>query len=783
MKVKRSLLYLALGVLVAGSFLSVVATEILWGSRQLVNEPLHSTMEAVGALAALLMALLLLERASEKYGARNFLLAMGFLSMGIIDSFHMVFPPGHGFVLLYSLGNLAGSTWFILIYLSHFISERYGAWKRQITWVIAGSSILTGFLVLLFSEMLPAMVQRGEFTTIPMVINVLAGALFIAAAGRLLFDFHRTDDVESYLFACMATAFGLAGLMFAYSSIWSATWWSLHTARLLAFVLVLGFIVRRYQLTVSDLRMALAKQKQAEEEIQHNYDTQTAVNSLLRLSLEDIPLDQIVQRALDLVLSIPWLVLESKGAIFLVEDDSNVLVMKAQRGLAKPLLKKCARVPFGKCLCGRAALTQELQFADRVDDRHETRYEGILPHGHYCVPIVSSGKTLGVINTYIREGDRRNQRNEDFLTAIADTLAGVIERKRVEQDLSIKNRAIASSISAIAIADPKWKLKYVNDAFVKLWGYDNGSEILGKPTEDLWQMDKMTLKALDALHRKGLWMGEMVAKRGDGSSFDVLVSANVVKDETGKHICMMASSIDITERKRLEQLRDEFVRTVSHELRTPLASMRESVSLVLDGTTGKINRNQRHFLLIAQRNIDRLARLINDLLDMARIEAGKVAIERQPVEISDLAREVLETFRPQAKEKGIILKAECPHVGCNVSADRDRIAEVFTNLIDNALKFTDKGTITISGEDKGKYLQISVADTGRGIPNDKLENIFDKFEQVGRKTGPGPAGTGLGLAICKGIIEAHGGKIWVESEAGRGSKFIFTLPKRAKGKT
>lgn len=179
----------------------------------------------------------------------------------------------------------------------------------------------------------------------------------------------------------------------------------------------------------------ISEEKQTKDELQRNYDTQNVLNSLLNLSLEDVPFEELLRRTLDLILSIPWLTLESRGGIFLVEDEPKVLVMKAQNRLAEPIQKACARVPFGRCLCGRAALTQEIQFADHVDERHETRYEGIIPHGHYCVPILFAGKTLGMINTYIKEGHGSEQREKEFLTAVANTLAGILVRKQAAEEL------------------------------------------------------------------------------------------------------------------------------------------------------------------------------------------------------------------------------------------------------------------------------------------------------------------------------------------------------------
>jgi signal transduction histidine kinase/CBS domain-containing protein len=179
---------------------------------------------------------------------------------------------------------------------------------------------------------------------------------------------------------------------------------------------------------------------------------QAVINSLLHQSLEDISLDHLLKRALDLILSIPWLSFEKQGSIFIVENDPNTLVMKAESGLSGPTKRSCARLPFGKCLCGRAAATQEIQFADCIDRRHEIRYDGLTSHGHYCVPICYEGETIGVINIYVREGHQRSQREEAFLTAVANTLAGIIMRKRLAEELVQSERlaAVGQTVAGLA---------------------------------------------------------------------------------------------------------------------------------------------------------------------------------------------------------------------------------------------------------------------------------------------------------------------------------------------
>jgi PAS domain S-box-containing protein/putative nucleotidyltransferase with HDIG domain len=172
---------------------------------------------------------------------------------------------------------------------------------------------------------------------------------------------------------------------------------------------------------------------EAGENLQRSYDKQKVITSLLQFSLEDIPLEILLKRALDLLHTISWLALESKAGVFLVEDQREVLGLTAQKGLTAPIQAACRRVPFGRCLCGLAASTRKIQFADGLDKRHVIHYEGIAPHGHYCVPILSGKRLLGVLNLYVKAGHRRSPQEEEFLAAIANTLANIIMRRDAEK--------------------------------------------------------------------------------------------------------------------------------------------------------------------------------------------------------------------------------------------------------------------------------------------------------------------------------------------------------------
>jgi len=185
--------------------------------------------------------------------------------------------------------------------------------------------------------------------------------------------------------------------------------------------------------SIDNLHREISERKKAEQEMLHISQARAVLNKLLSLSLRNLTLEEILEQAIDCITSTSWLGFESKGAIFLVEDEPEVLVMKAQRGLLTPSQTTCARVPFGQCICGRTALSRKVEFVDCMDERHENRYGGISNHGHYCVPILFAGKVLGVINMYVKAGLPYSEKDEDFLCAVAAVVAGIINRKRVEQ--------------------------------------------------------------------------------------------------------------------------------------------------------------------------------------------------------------------------------------------------------------------------------------------------------------------------------------------------------------
>ena len=235
------------------------------------------------------------------------------------------------------------------------------------------------------------------------------------------------------------------------------------------------------------------------------------------------------------------------------------------------------------------------------------------------------------------------------------------------------------------------------------------------------------------------------------------------------------------ELRKLDKLKSHFVSTASHELRTPLTAIKEGMAIVTDGTAGPLNEEQKDFLNMVKRNVDRLVRLINNLLDFQKLEAKKMEFKITEGDINELIKEVVKEMSPSIKNKGLEFTVSLAKNTPKVNFDRDRIVEVLTNLINNAIKFTKKGSIAISSSKKFKNtICISVSDTGIGIKREDVDKLFKGFSQLSREEGLAIGGTGLGLVISKKIVEAHCGKMMFESEYGKGSTFSFLLPIKEK---
>jgi PAS domain S-box-containing protein len=242
-----------------------------------------------------------------------------------------------------------------------------------------------------------------------------------------------------------------------------------------------------------------------------------------------------------------------------------------------------------------------------------------------------------------------------------------------------------------------------------------------------------------------------------------------------KPYAVVVSMDDVTERFALDQLKSQFVSMVSHELRTPLTAIRGALRLITSGALGELPPKASEMVEMADSNTERLVRLVNDILDLQRMESGADELHVQPCTDEDLFEQVSGLMGPLAREAGVTLAVR--PAGVSLVADRDRLIQTLSNLVSNAVKFSEDGDrVILAARLDGDRVHFNVSDNGRGIPSDKLESIFGRFQQVEASDSRAKGGTGLGLAICKEIVERHGGSIRVESELGSGSTFAFTIP-------
>lgn len=340
---------------------------------------------------------------------------------------------------------------------------------------------------------------------------------------------------------------------------------------------------------------------------------------------------------------------------------------------------------------------------------------------------------------------------------------------------------------AVLVADLKGVIRVANRAACLLLGYDE-AELHGLPFPAITEGPGGPVLSLQALLRGDGTVRdhEMGWRTKRAKRVDVSVSASVLRGrDTAVGVVYVA--LDITERKRaaealqaanarmkeLAAIKDEFVAKVSHELRTPLTAIKEGISLMLDGALGAVNVEQHEFLAMVDQNIDRLTELISNMLDLSKIEAGRLRLLRRRVAMASLVDMTITSFKALAGQRTVRLEpAQVPHV----FADTNRLLQVLGNLLSNAVKFTaDTGTVTFRLDQKNGHVFVSVHDDGVGIAEDEVPKLFEKFSQVG----PGSSratGTGLGLALCKELVELHKGRIAVASRPGQGSTFTFSVP-------
>ncbi len=338
-------------------------------------------------------------------------------------------------------------------------------------------------------------------------------------------------------------------------------------------------------------------------------------------------------------------------------------------------------------------------------------------------------------------------------------------RKLIEDELEISEQRLRSiienSADGIMIIDQDGTVRFVNPATERLFDR-SAKDFIGKPF---------------AIPLTGGETAEITIEQSNRRQLTVEIRVTDIRWEG--RAAYLATLRDVTARKELEKCKDDFIGTVSHEMRNPLAVLRVGIGQIKDGIPGPVNEDQLEILSITLREIDRLARLVDNLLDLSKIESGRIDFNRTLFDYRSLISDAQAEFRRTAEEKGLRLVADTPSEPILLYGDFDRLFQVLTNLVGNAFKFTPTGgQVSITAAMAQDEIECSVTDTGIGIPEKYIDTIFDKFIQCSYPNTGDAQGSGLGLAITRELVELHGGRIWVESKPEQGARFIFRIPSR-----
>ncbi len=486
------------------------------------------------------------------------------------------------------------------------------------------------------------------------------------------------------------------------------------------------------------IKIALYNSK-AEKELELQYLIQSVLNTILGISLEPITLTEQMDRILDTIITLPWLKLESKGSIFLVEENEEILDLKVHKGFSKELLVACSKVPFGTCLCGRAAVSRKVVFSDCIDDRHDITFAKMTQHGHFCVPIMLTGKLLGVINLYLKEGHKKNDMEEEFLISVSNTLAGVIARRSAEEALAKLKREqeliLHSAGEGIFGLDRNGLISFVNPAATKMIGW-NPEELLGKKQHDIIHhtntneiacyMDKCNIYRTFFDGKVYRVDGE-VFWRKDGTSFPVEYVSTPIFDE--KHSLMGAVVVfnDTSMRKQAEekqaQLLDELKRTnenlrfsqekiiqseklaalgqlvsgVAHEINTPIGNSVMSASHLQDRTREIVDLFEQNKLSkskldsyfstatedsdIILKNLLRSSAMIKSF---KMVSGDQTSQQRRRFKLKEYLEDIIMSLLPTLKKTSHEIQIHCDE---EMELDNypGAFAQIITNLVMNAV--------------------------------------------------------------------------------------------------
>ncbi len=503
-------------------------------------------------------------------------------------------------------------------------------------------------------------------------------------------------------------------------------------------------------------------------------------------------------------------------AIWLV-DEKDYLYIVASYNVPKAYIEfsesKEGKVKKTEGAVGRAFLTQKPYLCKSLTDPHTPEHyvreilkEKIKIGGILCVPLIVRGNSIGVLNFYFPKPRESVPETEiNLITIIANQIAGLVENSRMYQGLKKraeelnearqsltniledveeargkaeeeKNKTLAiinNFVDGLLVFDKEGKLSLINPQAEHFFDI-RSRDAIGRPIFELSAFPTLTpLINLIGEEIKGVFRKELSVK--ERMTLEISTISMISGEERLGALVILH---DITREKKIEQIKTEFVSLAAHQLRTPLSAIKWTIRMILDGDLGPITKEQGEFIEKAYQSNERMINLIGDLLDVTRIEEGRYLFKPILTDFEPIVQFVVNSYQEEIKRKGMKFQLEKPEKKLpQVQVDVEKIKLAIQNIIENAIKYTPPGGgIKVLLKYNKKEIEFQARDSGVGIPKDQQDRVFGKFFRASNVIKMETEGSGLGLFIAKNIIEAHGGKIWFESEEGKGTTFYFSLP-------
>ncbi|MBI3271666.1 MAG: PAS domain-containing protein [Planctomycetes bacterium] len=501
-----------------------------------------------------------------------------------------------------------------------------------------------------------------------------------------------------------------------------------------------------------------------------------------------------LQRTLDTVLDIMLSVAKARaGWIFLWKGETGETAETVPAGVSPDLVAALQNLPAEQGAWARAIAEHSTFLVS--DTWNEAEWPRALREvtdaekvrSLHTVPIPGrEGRFLGAICACY---ETPRAADPGLLTALqthanfaAIAIEHALQFERIARERAEFETVLANMPSAVLSVDRHGSVVVFNRAAELLTGFP-APEVIGRPALGPLEpkLPDLVAPVRSCLERGQVTTGlERTLLRGDAPPLYLSISVRPLRDpRTGAQLGAVQLFQDVSTFKELDRMKSDFVANVSHELRTPLAAIKGAVGVILAGTEGPLTPDQVRFLDIVDRNTNRLVRLISDILDLSKMEAGRYEFHLRPCDLADLCKDVVATLQPLAEQRKIGLSVEPTNGLLPITCDEDRIKQAITNLVSNGLKFTPVGgKVELRVVDQTREVEVQVRDNGIGIPREDVDRLFQKFVQLDGGATRLVEGTGLGLAISKEIVQAHGGKIWIDSEPGRGSIFHLSLPRK-----